>query len=79
MKYDVIGYYVDCDTALCVDCAKKVYGDDITLGWIRAGGFEGWDTPGVIFPDTESDYEEYCADCGELIPSTVLQHDEEGE
>lgn len=61
-----LGYYVDCDSALCRDCipdASAWAGGDYA-GW---PGFEDWESPAAIFNDTESDSPTHCAQCGAVI------------
>lgn len=68
-----LGYYTDCDTALCRDCipdADAWAAGDYT-GW---NGFEGWESPGAIFTDTESDTPTHCGKCG-----AVIRHDLTGD
>src|SRR6478752_5218335 len=64
-----IGYYTDCDTALCRDCIPDAdaWAHGNYTGW---DGFEGWESPSVIFTDTESDSVTSCATCG-----AVIRHD----
>lgn len=71
-----LGYYVNCDDALCGDCFRKQHGDD-DLGrpdspgfqaWREGGGFEGWDEPVAILRDDEADTPTNCRGCEHLIP-----------
>ena len=66
----VVGYYTDCDTALCADCAPEGFADSDYVQW---EGFEGWDEPLAIFDDTESDSVTHCADCGAVIDSALTE------
>ena len=71
----VLGYYVNCDDALCLDCFQEHYGDDDNgrddspgfVKWRTGGGFESWSEPAVIFSDGESDTPTHCVECHELI------------
>lgn len=67
-----LGYYIDCDNAICIDCYAKAYGvsiSDAELGTDYGSwpGFEGWEEPLVIFEDRESDSPTHCCECGVLI------------
>jgi len=70
-RYGVaLGYYIDCDTALCRDdlpgpADSWAAGD--YCGW---RGFEGWESPAAIFMHSEADSVTHCAECGQ-----VLRHD----
>ena len=59
-----IGFYVNCDDALCaehfVEPAERVVTGEITA-----------DDPLAIFPDTESDSPTHCVQCGALIPHAL--------
>jgi len=64
-----IGWYTDCDTALCQDCVPDAD------AWARGDyaswdGFESWEEPAVIFADTASDTPTHCGACG-----AVIRHD----
>jgi hypothetical protein len=64
-RYGVaIGYYVDCDTAVCRDCAPAGFSRSDYSEW---PGFEGWPEPLVIFIDSESDSPTHCHKCGAVI------------
>jgi hypothetical protein len=65
-----LGYYVDCDTALCLDDLPGPAGDWAAGKYTGWEGFEGWESPGAIFNDTESDSVTHCGTCGR-----VLKHD----
>lgn len=61
-----IGYYTDCDTALCRNCIPDA------AAWARCEyvgwpGFESWEEPAPIFNDTEADTPTHCAECGAVI------------
>lgn len=75
----MVGVYITCDDALCTNCAHRRFvfvsgesegdpWDILVRNWRKAGGFESWDEPAVIFDDTESDSPTHCKKCGELIP-----------
>lgn len=55
--YEPVGYYLDCDTAVCEDCFDPV-------AW---EGFEDWDEPLTIFDSDEADTPTHCAECESLI------------
>src|SRR5690242_1951676 len=61
-----IGWYVDCDTAVCRDCEPGYARGDFNT-W---GGFEGWEQPLAIFYHSESDSVTFCSRCG-----AVIRHD----
>lgn len=62
--YRAIGYYIDCDTAQCIDCFESDGGE---AAWKARGGFEGWDSPIAIFEDTEADSPTHCTTCSAVI------------
>jgi hypothetical protein len=62
-----IGYYVDCDSAVCVRCIPADWSSGEYEGW---KGFESWESPLAIFPDDESDSITHCSKC-----SAVILHD----
>ena len=73
----VVGYTADADT-YCVDCAKRIYGDD------RNGAAPVHDREGnevqPIFGDSEWDSQPVCRACGAEIDARVLAPEEdEGE
>lgn len=57
----LLGVYVDCDTAVCADCHDPSTWE----------GFEDWDEPLAIFPDSEADTPNHCAQCHALIPHAL--------
>jgi hypothetical protein len=59
-----IGYYTDCDTAICRDCAPAGFASGDYSQW---AGFEGWESPSAIFMDSESDSPTQCAKCEAVI------------
>jgi hypothetical protein len=59
-----IGYYMDCDTAVCADDAPAGFEAGDYSAW---AGFEGWEEPAAIFMDSESDSVTHCATCGRVI------------
>ncbi len=59
-----IGYYVDCDTAVCADDAPAGFVSGDYSEW---PGFEGWESPAAIFMDSESDSVTHCGTCGRVI------------
>lgn len=63
--YDLLGYYVTCDDAVCSHCATIV-----NQKW---PGFEDWDEPIPIFRDTELDSPVGCSECGSLIPVRLTE------
>jgi|SRR5581483_7724006 len=62
-----MGYYVDCDSAVCRDCAPAGFAGGDYSQW---EGFEGWESPIAIFMDGESDSPTHCCKC-----SAVIAHD----
>jgi hypothetical protein len=62
-----IGYYTDCDSAVCRDCAPRGFEAGDYSEW---PGFEGWEEPSAIFNDTESDTPTHCVKC-----QAVIRHD----
>ena len=65
MLYGPKGYYLDCDTAVCAECAPEGFEDANYSEW---SGFEGWDEPIVIGYFSEpGDSDDYCAEWGEII------------
>jgi hypothetical protein len=65
-----LGYYVDCDTALCLDCLPGPAGKWAAGDYVGWPGFESWESPAAIFMDSESDSVTHCGACGR-----VLRHD----
>lgn len=64
-RYGVaIGYYVNCDDAVCADDAPAGFDAGDYSQW---EGFDGWEEPAVIFMDTESDTPTHCVKCGRVI------------
>lgn len=59
-----LGYYVDCDTAICRDDAPAGFAHGDYSEW---PGFEGWEEPLAIFMDAESDSVTHCSKCGRVI------------
>jgi hypothetical protein len=59
-----IGYYVDCDDAVCRDCAPAGFDNGDYSQW---PGFEGWEEPIAIFMDAEADTPTHCTECGAVI------------
>lgn len=64
----LLGYYVNCDDALCLDCFHEQYGDDAFAAWRDGGGFEGWEEPVGILKGDSADTPTHCCDCECLIP-----------
>jgi hypothetical protein len=62
--YGPIGFYVDCDMALCPDHFTEPAEPFVTGEITR-------DDPLAIFPDTESDTPTHCAECEALIPHAL--------
>jgi hypothetical protein len=61
-----MGWYVNCDDAVCRDCAPagfKLFPADYSA-W---PGFEGWEEPLAICNDDESDSVTHCRECGAVI------------
>jgi hypothetical protein len=77
----LLGYYVNCDEALCVSCFQRTYvferggeGDswDVAVAvWRAEGGFEDWDEPAALLSDEEQDTPTHCTECKELIPHAL--------
>ena len=65
-----LGYYVDCDTALCLDDLPGPASDWAAGNYTGWAGFKGWESPGAIFNDSASDSVTHCGTCGR-----VLAHD----
>lgn len=59
-----LGYYVNCDDAVCRDCAPAGFEAGDYSEW---PGFEGWESPAAIFMDDASDSVTYCRQCGAVI------------
>lgn len=59
-----LGYYVNCDDAVCRDCAPAGFAEGDYSEW---PGFEGWESPAAIFNDSESDTPTHCRQCGAVI------------
>lgn len=59
-----IGYYVDCDSAVCAEDVPASWASGDYAGW---EGFEGWKSPQAIFMDSASDTPTHCAKCGRVI------------
>lgn len=59
--YGPIGYYTDCDTAVC----------EVHFDRSEWEGFEDWDEPLAIFASDESDTPTHCAVCEDLIPHAL--------
>lgn len=59
-----IGYYIDCDTAVCADDAPAGFATGDYSDW---PGFEGWESPGVITMDDAGDTPTHCVKCGRVI------------
>ncbi len=59
-----IGYYVNCDDAVCRDDAPTGFASGDYSEW---PGFEGWEEPAAIFNDSESDTPTHCVTCGAVI------------
>lgn len=82
----VLGYYVNCDDALCVDCFTRAYGsfshleteqerwDGQAQNWRADGGFEEWDEPLALLSDEEQDTPTHCCECHELMPHALTSH-----
>jgi hypothetical protein len=60
----ILGYYIDCDSALCAPCAALV---DLDRTW---AGFEDWEAPLEILSgaEGEADTPTHCSRCEALIP-----------
>lgn len=73
MYGDPIGYYIDCDQAICIDCVKAKWEDEETFFayWKMQGGFESWAAPLVITEEEESDTPINCCDCTHLIRASL--------
>ena len=56
----VLGFYVDCDTAVCADCFDRG-------GAEARRGYEWSDDPVAIMSDAESDTPTHCTFCGDLV------------
>lgn len=63
--YKTLGFYLNCDDAVCVNDAPAGFTEDDYSKW---AGFEGWKTPAVIFDHEESDSPTHCKTCEKLIP-----------
>lgn len=64
-RYGVpLGWYVDCDSAVCRNCAPTGFADGDFSEW---RGFEGWEEPAAICYDDESDSVTHCRECGAVI------------
>ncbi|HWC37363.1 MAG TPA: hypothetical protein VG476_02485 [Acidimicrobiales bacterium] len=71
----LLGYYINCDDALCAECFTTEYGDDDNgaedsagfTAWRERGGFESWSEPAAIMDGEESDSPVHCKKCEELI------------
>lgn len=59
-----MGWYVDCDSAVCRDCAPAGFASGDYSEW---PGFEGWEDPLAICNDDESDSVTHCRECGAVI------------
>lgn len=59
-----MGFYTDCDTAVCRECAPDGFMAGEYSEW---PGFEGWESPAPIFMTDESDSVTHCAKCGRVI------------
>jgi hypothetical protein len=59
-----IGHYVDCDSAVCRDCAPAGFESGDYSAW---PGFEGWESPLAIFFSSESDTPTHCVECDAVI------------
>ena len=58
---NIVGYYLNCDTAVCVDCAPTPTDEtDCDDGY-----------PAPIYDDMESDTPTHCANCEALIPHAL--------
>lgn len=66
--YKPIGYYLNCDDAVCTDDAPAGFANEDYSEW---SGFEGWETPAVIFDHEESDTPTHCKTCEALIPHAL--------
>ena len=66
----VEGYYVNCDNAVCMDCAPVGFRHGDYREWL---GCTGWTEPLVIFDDIESDSVTHCASCGTVIDSALTE------
>jgi len=55
----IIGYYWNCDDAVCLDCHND------GTEW---KGFDDWENPLPIFDDEKSDTPTHCCECEDLIP-----------
>jgi hypothetical protein len=62
-----MGWYTDCDSAVCRNCAPSGFARGDFSEW---GGFEGWEEPAAICYDDESDGPTHCVKC-----SAVITHD----
>lgn len=59
-----MGWYVDCDSAVCRNCVPKGFASGDFREW---GGFESWEEPLPICFDDESDSVTHCRECGAVI------------
>lgn len=62
-----LGYYVDCDTATCLDDLPGPASEWAAGNYVGWPGFEGWESPGAIFNDSESDSVTHCGTCGRVL------------
>lgn len=59
----MLGWYVNCDDAVCAGCAPEGFTRGDYSGW---GG--SWESPATIWDDGASDTPTHCGTCGQLIP-----------
>ena len=64
-----IGYYRNCDDAICASCAPRGYAEG--SAWVA---FEGWTEPIAIMSYTESDTPTHCEECRILIPHALTDY-----
>ena len=73
----IVGYYINCDDALCTACFDEYYpGDDWEIQvarWLKAGGFEDWTEPLTILESSETDSPTHCDDCGIVIEEILTR------
>lgn len=62
-----MGWYTDCDSAICRNCAPKGFARGDFRKW---GGFEGWESPIAVCFDDERDSVTQCRAC-----EAVIAHD----
>jgi len=73
--YKTLGYYMDCDEAICTDCVAKLpdlpADEQVNAEYPWWHGFESWEAPLAISEADESDSPTHCSECGVLLDHSL--------